>query len=343
MKRIHWYLGKENEAGFSYIEVLIAMAIFAISIPTIFSMIFSASKNTISGKRYYEATIMAQNLSEEVKKEIGKRLVNDEALGTLGDPQSLATFLDASDADYSAFNEAFKGEEYEYDVYIKKTDGADEYRLIEDSSNIYTLVHIDGGSTITVPTISPETITELDLSDSDPNIFGLYGGGTPPTDRMDFGYDGTSWSPSDTYSTNESQIELTWNDSSTPPRYNIVVDNPLAPNDELEDSDRIEINLDASKLEDETFELDIRLENKTKATVILIIYRENEVSHLDENIEVFPIQTDPEGNIFIERKTKVTPQGNYIIRIIVRDKKNGSKILKDMVEIYAHDYRTTTY
>lgn len=335
MNSFYRYLREKNEAGFSYIEVLIALSIFAISITPIFSMIFSASKNAISGKRYYEATIMAQNLSEEIKREIEKNLANN-SFGGFGSIESLALFLYPTDTDYlNTFNTAFNGDEYDYDVYIKETDGTTtEYKLME--TNKYTFVHIDGGSNLLSQ--SPNTIIELDPTDSETAIFGSYSGGTPPADSIDFGYDGLNWSSSNS----SSNVTLTWEDS--PPSYDIVVTDASPPADSLETTDRIDINLDASKLEDESFKLDIKLENKTKANVIFTIFRKNEVNDLDKNIEVFPVQTEAEGNIFIERKTKVSQQNNYIIRIIVRDRKDSSKkILKDMVDIYAYDYRTITY
>lgn len=111
----------------------------------------------------------------------------------------------------------------------------------------------------------------------------------------------------------------------------------------LVSDDRVEIYLDASEVDLEAFKLSIRLENNTKSNVLFIVYRRDEVNQLDKNIGIFPIQNDPEGNIFIERKTQTIPQNNYIIRIVVRDKKNGSKILKDMVDLYSHDYRIATY
>lgn len=349
MSRVRKFMWGENESGFSYIEVLIAMAILAIAIVPIFSMIFSASKNTISGRRTYEAAIMAQNLSEKIKNEIEKRLVTgEESFGEGANPQSLALFLNPGDTDYSKFNETFNGEEYEYDVYIKKANGSDKYELIKNNDYDYIFVHVKGEENSPAkPSLDPAPITELDLtgSESDPSIFAAFTGGNPPTDSMELEFDGADdWDIIKDNSPEKSKIDLTWNDSTDPPSCTIVVNNPLSANPALEEDDRIEIHFDVSKLENEESKLYIRLQNNTKANVIFTIYRNNKTNtKIDENIEVFPVQNEPKGNIFIERKTKMVPRENYIIRIVVRDRKSNSKILKDMVDIYSHDYRTAAY
>lgn len=350
MCKVQNHFTVESESGFSYIEVLIAMAIFAISVIPILSMIFNASQNTVSGRRYYEATIMVQNLSERIKNEIERRLVNNEPLGEGTAPQSLALFLNPSDTNYSKFNDAFNGDEYEYDVYIKKTDGSDQYKLLKENNYNYDylFVHINRGETSpTEPSLMPDPITELDLTgqNSDPGIFDTFIEGDLPTDSMELEFDGTDdWDIIKSNSPDKSKIDLTWNDFNDFPSCVMVVSNPLSPNPTLETDDRIEISLDVSKLQEE-HRLDIRLENNTKATIIFYIYRGNkvDVKTLDKNIEVFPIQNDPDGNIFIERKTKMIPRENYIIRIVARDRKKHSKILKDMVDIYSHDYRIAAY
>ena len=44
-------------------------------------------------------------------------------------------------------------------------------------------------------------------------------------------------------------------------------------------------------------------------------------------------------------KTKIIPRPNYIIKIIVRDAREtqNGKILKEMTDIYSHDYRILTF
>ncbi|NLK97539.1 MAG: hypothetical protein GX272_05570 [Epulopiscium sp.] len=346
MDRVRKFLRDENESGFSYIEVLIGMAIFAISVAPILSMIFNASKNSISGRRTYEATIMAQNLSEQIKNEIEERLVNGDSLGEGTDPQSLAKFLDSTDGDYSKFNETFNGEEYNYDIYIKKTDGSDEYSLIENYD--YIFVHINGGENPPAkPSSDPVAITELKIS-SNPDLFNPRTE-TPMTSKESFSHDGINWSISMKYPNEKIQVDLV-DKSTDSPSNKIVVDYETSPPAELGSEDRVEFYLDASeidvsKIDPDTFKFNITLENNTKADVLFTIYRSNkeDVEVLDKIIEVFPIQNDSKGNIFIERKTEMIPRENYIIRIVVRDRKNNSKILKDMVDIYSHDYRTAAY
>ncbi|KAE9637248.1 hypothetical protein GND95_02110 [Defluviitalea raffinosedens] len=341
MGKICKFFKDENEPGFSYIEVLVAVTIFSFSILSILTMSFSALKNAIFGRRCYEAAIMAQNLSEEIKKAIEKRLMNGELLEEGEEPKSLALFLNSNDTDYCIFNQAFNGKEYEYDVYIKQTEtNQTQYQLMADQ--VLTLVHIDEGKKIEVPSLMPDTITELSLSPSNISIFNPYNCTNVPNFADYFNYNGSNWSIKMNYPADKIQVDLQ-EESTVPLNCKIVVRYVSSFPVSLVSDDRVEIYLDASEVDLEAFKLSIRLENNTKSNVLFIVYRRDEVNQLDKNIGIFPIQNDPEGNIFIERKTQTIPQNNYIIRIVVRDKKNGSKILKDMVDLYSHDYRIATY
>ncbi|NLK20906.1 MAG: hypothetical protein GX308_02205 [Epulopiscium sp.] len=344
MNRKNQFVYIEKEEGFSYIEVLIAISILAICIVPILSMIFNAAKTTISGKQYYEAVIMAQNLNEEVKKEIERKLMNETPLATnIEDVEQLYSFLGyANPSDFEAeFGEKsdVSLRKYDYEVYIKKIDGStDKYKLFQDLDEVYKFIHINNDGTITDLPAPPSLATELTLLATDYQVYFATSlpGATSVVDTMDFGYSGGYWEePSDT-----DHITIKYE---APRRYEILVtDNPGST--PLATSDIITLNLDATKADSDlaSDKLRVRLENKSKANVLLSIYRLS--ADLDKQIEVFPIQdnVDDLGDIFIERKTKVVPQGSYIIGIRVKDRRS-SKVLKEMIDIYAHDYRIATY
>jgi type II secretion system protein I len=58
---------QEIDSGFTLVEVLIAMAIFAIGIMAVFSLQFSAAKNSNGGNHITQATLLAQTKLEELK------------------------------------------------------------------------------------------------------------------------------------------------------------------------------------------------------------------------------------------------------------------------------------
>ncbi|WP_058485240.1 type IV pilus modification PilV family protein [Defluviitalea phaphyphila] len=310
MNKISQFLKKENQSGFSYIEVLIAMAIFAICIIPILSIAFSSTKNSIKGKKYYEAVIMAQNLSERIKKEVGEKLKNGENLGKKREIKQLYDFLNE---EKETFNREFKGDDYNYEVYIKETEeGIDKYELKKDIDELYKFIYIDGGDTNTLPeSLNIEQIIELNLSNIDSKYFGNE---FESLSALKIEYDEEEWVDdiSEKYEEN-----ITFYKKSN----KIVVDNKP----ELED-ENIKIEVDVSKLNKSE---SITIENNTSSTIILTIYPAN------KNIEIFPIQTEAEGNIFIERQNKLTAKKNYVIRIIVRDRKT-SDILKEMIDIYSY-------
>ncbi|NLI89513.1 MAG: hypothetical protein GX366_03780 [Epulopiscium sp.] len=88
----------------------------------------------------------------------------------------------------------------------------------------------------------------------------------------------------------------------------------------------------------------IRIENKTKAKVVIPVYNEN-----SSNIDIFPIQHKPKkdeegGRIVIQEQAIQNPATNFVVGIVVRDAYNSTfgdknKILSKIVDVYSYDYK----
>ena len=110
----------------------------------------------------------------------------------------------------------------------------------------------------------------------------------------------------------------------------------------LMEEDIIQLEVDLTTFENPTeigpYTDVIRIENKTKAKVVVAIYNE-----MGSSIAIYPIQHSTKGSIVIEEKSKRNPKKNFIIGIIVRDAVNSTfgeenKILSKIVDVYSYDY-----
>lgn len=372
MKKMNDLSIKKNEYGFTYIEVIIAIALLSICIIPIFSMVFSSSRNAIYGKKYYEATILAQNLSEEIKTEIQERLANydpiydsDPAnpdkgpLGKKGDVNEIVDFL--KNVTPGEFDNNFKTDKYLYEIYIKETNGLDDKYIIADS-DFYAFNYgipdlpVVGGD---YPT--PTTHIDFELESSD---YATYFSPTYMPSSMvgvdyseykkkfiDFGFDkkNSRWIQDGDGLDSSIYASIKFKDDTlnNKYRYNIKIE-PTMNGYTLTTGDTIVLNLDARYAEDllSSKKLVVRIDNESPAKAVLNVYRLT--TSMDEKIEVMPIQncTAPdleyEGDIYTERKTKIFERENFLIKINIRDK-NDMRILKEMVDIYSYDYRLATY
>lgn len=107
----------------------------------------------------------------------------------------------------------------------------------------------------------------------------------------------------------------------------------------LEDRDIIQLSIDLTTFPLKDKSEIIRIENKTKATVVIPIYNEKDLG----NIQIYPIQENLEGNMIVERCNKLEPRKNFIIGIVVKEALNNTfgpdeKVLGKLVDIYAYDY-----
>ncbi|HOA80509.1 MAG TPA: prepilin-type N-terminal cleavage/methylation domain-containing protein [Defluviitaleaceae bacterium] len=339
-----------DESGFSMVEIIIAMAIFSIFIIPIFSMVLASGKNTANSKRYYDATVMSQNLSEEIKYKLSEIFAkhdpfhNTAGIDPIGDKGTAVEIDDFLDMDPDVFEETFKTNDYYYEVYIRETDDTTESYTMGNPSDLYILKK----GPMTVPVVAggsfpatPLDSVDLTLSSNDftPYFNIEYESENPDIvkENLTFGYVDGNW----TTDSPENGTDLTISYDSSKRRYNISV----GENTTLTTDDIIKLNIDLTRANEELSlnELVIKVKNKSKAKVVLSVFRST--NEYDKNLKIIPVQENKEGNIFLDMKTKIIPRPNYIIKIIVRDAREtqNGKILKEMTDIYSHDYRILTF
>jgi prepilin-type N-terminal cleavage/methylation domain-containing protein len=87
--------------GFTFIELLIAMAIIAISMMAAFSMQFGTANNNTRGNIYTQANMLAKSQMETLKNQD----VDDLAVATVNDPNNP---LDADGQNGGIFNRSWR-------------------------------------------------------------------------------------------------------------------------------------------------------------------------------------------------------------------------------------------
>ena len=116
---------------------------------------------------------------------------------------------------------------------------------------------------------------------------------------------------------------------------NIIINGPALTSDDI-----VQLSVDLTTFTDSSLQTKvIRIENNTKAKVVIPVYNELHLS----NIEIYPIQHKTGGNIVVETRARREPSKNFVIGIIVRDAYNSTfgkpnKVLSKIVDVYSHDY-----
>ena len=325
-----------TENGFSYIEVLIAIAILGFIITPIFSMFYASMRNYTSAEKYYEATVMSQNMLETVKAQMSNTLSSERQLQSLAanpaDPVPLLNFLGIVDAgDISSFNTAYKTSKYDYEVYIKAIGAvatAEDYIISEAAHADFVYFHQQQGTSLLLPVYPLSTDVDfVDLSIS-----------TTPTNYM------SNFESTFGDRLVKQIVKYKYHAAGGVAALEFVSSNPTSPSPlyvALE-PDRLIVD-DATLLDSEVICIDINLshdigsigiENKSKATLVVSAYKDN--NSINPATILFPINHPDAGDIIIEGKSEEKPKTNYLVKIVVR---NNGTILKQLVDLYAHDYR----
>lgn len=110
----------------------------------------------------------------------------------------------------------------------------------------------------------------------------------------------------------------------------------------LDENDNIYLSLDLATFPGHVNEIILRVENTTKATLVMPVYNERNEDEKPD-VKIFPIQHKTGGNIIIENRQQRAPSKNFVIGVIVRDAFNSGfgdphKVLSKMVDIYSYDY-----
>jgi len=363
----------KNESGVTLVEIIVAIAIFSIFIIPIFSMVLTSGNNTANSKRYYDATVMSENLSEEIKKKITEKLAKydplhdttiDDPIGQKGVPVEIDSFLEMTE---SAFNNIFKANDYYYEVYIKEIDATTDSYSMGDPTDLYilkkgpmTVPVVEGDSfpatplnTVDFTLLSENYVTYFKSEYTYDSTYNYNPTGDPSkiVEDLTFGYINGTWNTA----IPKNGTDITIKYDGTKRKYDIKV----GKNPTLNTTDVIRLNIDMTRANDDLKneeEMLIRVENESKAKVIISTFRSTD--QYDDKIKILPIQKvvndgdqsfeeimSNSGNIYVEMNTKFIPRKNYLIKIIVRDARQSQngKILKEMIDIYAHDYRILTY
>ncbi len=103
--------------------------------------------------------------------------------------------------------------------------------------------------------------------------------------------------------------------------------------------DIIQLEIDLTSFPQTDIAQLIRIENQSKATVIIPLYSEKNLG----GIEIFPIQKNPQGTMIVKQGNKLTPMKSFMIKLVVKDKCNttfgeSNKVLSQLTDIYAYDY-----
>lgn len=368
----------KETAGYTLAELLLVIAIFAIGIVPIYQIVISTGKVQKSAEETYEATLQAQALLQNIRKQIdtdvkneydasrGKAVLDEKDWMKLSPTSGVYSVFDflgidqASNPDgFKGFNKKFNTEHLLYEVYIWKMVGGkptDPIALFstEDPKNhpfkakfvdpinpadlsVFTKIEIEAA--VEECFSQKESIMWTESGSGKLVAIGEITGGD--LDEIKIRANGIKGDSAaidsiNSYKSLEDRTKLTYTKETDTHRL-VIEDNK--PSSLLEENEIIQLSIDLTRFKAGTARKIIRIENKTKATVVLPVYDENNPG----GIKIYPIQEHDEGNIIVESRNKLEPSKNFVIGIIVRDFYNSTfgdenKILSKIVDVYSFDY-----
>jgi len=366
----------KETVGYSLAELLLVITIFAIGIVPLYKMVISTGKVQKSAEETYEATLQAQSLLQAVRKQVDEDVKNEYEFSrgvtplnakdwmnpSISHPvYSILDFLGVMDpASITAFNEKYNTDNLLYEVHI--------WHMLDGNSTdppISLTAYIDPSLVPDFSVVDPSSFIKVEIQDAikehflqkESLMWTALGGITPKAigeityqgiDTIKIrgnGIEGNNITIDsiNTYTNLNKSIELTYKsgseiDSNTSEMlitHQFIIDEKVA----LNNADIIQLSIDLTTFPSDAKTKIIRVENKTKATVVLPVYNEKNPA----NIEIYPIQHENTGNIIVESRNKLEPSKNFIIGIIVKDAYNSTfgdenKILSKIVDVYSYDY-----
>jgi len=356
----------KNTQGFTLVEVLLALTIFAIGIIPIYQMIVSSAKVQNVAEETYQATLHSQALLQDVNNQIEidvgeayevSRQLSSKVIEPWLDPtggdidSSLVNFLKIAEDE---FNEKYDTENYLYEVHIWPMENG------KPVTDAISFIAYKGG--VTIPGFTAENtsnFTQVEIKDLIEQYFqdnnALIWAGLGEVKPIGIGE--VKYKAHDAIEVTARGIE----------GYNIVVEDIagegfLGKNIKLiykchDDGgpithelivgdmigsvagDIIQLSVDLTTFPSGIRSKIIRIENRTSATLVVSAYNEKN----EADIQIYPIQQAKEGRIIVEERAKLEPFKNFIVGIIVKDANNitfgePNKVLGKIVDIYSFDY-----
>lgn len=345
--------------GYTLVELLLAITIFAIGIGPIYQIILSSTNVQNAAEETYEATLHAQALLQDVNKQIEKdvgeeykvsRGLSGEAIKPwlnwdAGTVYSLSRFLEEDEVFSTQFNTKYNLKNYLYEVYIWPMEGGEP---VEKPISMATYNILDATSEYMDK--SPfEYIKEAEMESDNEKRFKKYFesndsliwvglGETKPIAIGEIIYNANKTLKiisKGIVITNagEATIETAEIEESKIPHQGLEL--IYASQDEgsthelivkevlsLEKEKVVQLSIDLTTFPDDISPKIIRIENKTEATVLISVYNEQSDNKELADIKIYPIQENKDGNIVLEDRPKLQPSKNFIIGIIVRDANN---------------------
>ena len=369
----------KNTRGYTLVELLLVITIFSIGIGPVYKMIITGAKVQKVAEETYEATLKAQSLLQNVKQQIQKD-VEAEYVLSRGLPSpgikewlqpgvspivyDLPVFLEIKSQEGLAnWNEKYKIDTFLYELYIwpMTSNGPIENPLIFTTYSLekpldFTKVKLTKSAEKYFS--HQEGLLRTDLSQGQSDIgTQLIGVGEVSHQGADTitirgsGLEGENMRVNkiEGYTKLEKKIRLTYQKhieqldtaENKALQKQRVTTHQLAIEEKvpLQNKDTVQLSIDLTTFHHKGNPQIIRIENRTKATVAVPIYNENAL----ENIRIYPVQKNPEGNIILEKRNKQEPGKNFIIGIVVRDAHNSSfgdkdKVLTKLSDVYSYDY-----
>jgi len=366
----------KETVGYSLAELLLAITIFTIGIVPLYKMAISTGKVQKSAEETYEATLQAQGLLQAVRKQVEEDVKNEyefsRGIATLNAKDwmnpgifhpvySIVDFLEIMDpASIIAFNENYSVDNLLYEVNI--------WHMLDGSPTeppISLISYIDSSLAADLSVVDPSSFLRIEIEDAmkehflqKSSLLWTALGNVTPKAIGEITYQGIDTikikgngiegkniaiDSIDRYTELSKDIELSYKsdseiDSDTGGMlitHQLVIDEEMP----LNNADIIQLSIDLTTFPSDARTKIIRVENKTKATVVLPVYNEKNSA----NIEIYPIQRKDTGNIIIESRNKLEPSKNFIIGVIVKDAYNSTfgdknKILSKIVDVYSYDY-----
>lgn len=361
--------------GYTLVELLISITIFAIGIVPLYQILVSGAMMQNVAEETYEATLHGQALLQSVKKQIEKD-VGEEYRYSRGIPASnikpwldpditsldpsLTNFLEIEPDNVGReFNEKYNLGDFLYEVHIwtmkngEPVDKAISFTAYEDpmlipifdESNTTDFTRVEIHEMVRKYFVNRESSLWTELGLKKP-----VGIGEIAYDREEIikiraiGIDGENMTidPIEGYGSLHNNTKLIYEsheevlDGERVITHEVIIEDGQ---DKLGIEDIVQLSIDLTTFQSGINSKIIRVENRTKATVVIPVYNEKNLA----GIKMYPIQTNEQGNIVVETRPKLEPSKNFIIGIIVKDANNvgfgeKNKVLSKIVDVYSYDY-----